>query len=128
MKKVIEKLESAKGGIEEAQEFLSRETIKDMLIVVNGIIEEAIAYLKSPPRWETTEQYEKRTGEKWPDNGAVFTRLKNKHDDWDVHFYGRHKQSVDFIERMGGTVQPLYIVCATEAGLPPDDWKPEDES
>jgi hypothetical protein len=56
MKKAIEKLESAKSGLEttaEAVGFFSRETIQDMLFAVGGILDEAIAELQSPPRWET---------------------------------------------------------------------------
>jgi hypothetical protein len=173
MKKVIELLKSARGGLEEAQEFLSRETIKDMLIVVNGIIDEALAELKArprresvdrdrrvkcnwcesvfyedyirvdedeeqcpvcgekgylmdipereeKPRWETPEQWEKRTGEPWPDSWAVYVRQADGSSPWIV------KQYLDV--KITKWLVPITIICATEAGTPSDDWRPEEEN
>jgi hypothetical protein len=77
------------------------------------------------PCWETPEKWEKRTGEPWPENGAVYTRSKNKIEPWDVTLWGKHKQAISFIERMGYDPHKPLVICATEAGPPPDDWRPE---
>jgi hypothetical protein len=96
----------------------------DPASVAYDLIEEAIKELE--PRWETPEQYEKRTGEPWPDDAPVFTRSRSGNDGWSVSTWGRHKQAVSFVERMGFSAHDPYVVCATEAGPPPDTWVPEE--
>jgi hypothetical protein len=82
---------------------------------------------ESKPRWETPEQWEKRTGEKWPDNGAVYYRYSYDYKTYQEWRVGRHKNIVDsradFETHNAGTHQ---IICATESGPPPDDWHPEE--
>jgi hypothetical protein len=74
------------------------------------------------PDWETPEQWEKRTGEAWPDDWAVYalerryTVLNDVIVAFEAMSYGAAKwKGLD------------KIICATEAGPPPDDWKPEEE-
>jgi hypothetical protein len=102
-------------------------------------INSALDLLQSP-RWETPEQWEKRTGEKWPDDWAVYWRyseifaykakewipgkeLVPVYYAWDLEFYGplKEKYSSEIYD------DRIDIVCATEAGPPPDDWKPEED-
>jgi hypothetical protein len=78
-------------------------------------------HLVKVPRWETLEQWKKRTGKPWHEDCAVYVLVQNK--------YIREKT---FIWRL----YPYYatrsfrgnspIVCATEAGPPPADWRPEE--
>jgi hypothetical protein len=85
-------------------------------------IDAAIAELKAP-RWETPEQWKKRTGKPWPDNWAVYTLYKDEYSSqrwWFCQSYNFAKTA----KIMGHSV--LAIVCATEAGPPPDDWRPEE--
>jgi hypothetical protein len=89
------------------------------------ILDEAIAELKNRPRWETPEQYERRTGEPWPDTAAVYTRSSKKIEPWDTILWGMHKKAVAFVERFGYSAHDPYVVCATEAGPPPDGREPE---
>jgi hypothetical protein len=82
------------------------------------------------PRWETPEQREKRTGEAWPDNGAV--RALNPDDEWELMEYWRAKQLQQDLARLdkdfGDEPEGLLIVCDRgEAGPPPDEWRPEEE-
>jgi hypothetical protein len=77
------------------------------------------------PRWETPEQYEKRTGEPWPDDWAVYAlyednggRLK-----WFAQSRGFTEKQ---IKRNKSDSRIKMMVCATEAGPPPDDWRPEE--
>jgi hypothetical protein len=80
------------------------------------------------PRWETPEQYEKRTGKAWPDNGAVRVLLPN--NEWDLMEWWRAKQLRQDLARLdkdfGDEPGDLLIVCDRgEAGPPPDGWQPE---
>jgi hypothetical protein len=88
---------------------------KEAAYMANRLIQEAIALLKAP-RWETPEQYEKRTGEKWPDDWAVYALYEDNdgNRDW---FCGTHhceqKKKIKIKNK-----NPLMIICATEAGPP----------
>jgi hypothetical protein len=81
------------------------------------LVSEAIVELTTP-RWETPEQREKRTGEKWPDDAAVYALVELLHGEllWEIMSY---KTAI---------ISANYIICATEAGPPPDGWKPEEKS
>jgi hypothetical protein len=84
-------------------------------------------------KWETPEQYEKRAGEPWPDDGTVYYRcyyiragVKNflMANEWRTHIWGKIKNQI----RKGTQIAPGYdieVVCATEAGPPPYEWPPE---
>jgi hypothetical protein len=128
MKKVIERLEAVKGGIKDAREFFSRETVNDILIGIDGLIDQAIAELQAPPRWYTPEQWEQRTGEKWKDDWAVY--LLNPDKVWEPMECWRAKQidqdMADLDRDFAHVHESLPIVCATEAGPPPAGWRPEE--
>jgi hypothetical protein len=75
------------------------------------------------PRWETPEQWEQRTGEPWHGNWAVYVRLIEENYrgpdsvEWAVNTYKNVRKWHD----------DSQIVCATEAGPPPNNWRPEEE-
>jgi hypothetical protein len=79
--------------------------------------------LGGKPRWETPEQWEKRTGEPWPDDWAVYVRLPNdareKRRIYDCYAY---KTAKELKSSHPGT----ELACATEAGPPPNNWRPEE--
>jgi hypothetical protein len=78
---------------------------------------------ETKPRWVTAAQYEKRMGKPWPDDCAVYYR--NPIDfAWYLMLFSDAK------ERIGGRVWMLnkVVICATEAGRPPDNWLPEGDS
>jgi hypothetical protein len=83
-------------------------------------INEVIALLRAPP-WETLEQWEKRTGKPWQDDWAVYARWRANGEihDWSACSYKDAKDA--------SYVQVDDIICATEAGPPPDTWEPEEE-
>jgi hypothetical protein len=87
----------------------------------------ALAILKPPPSWETPEQYKERTGEDWPDDGPVWTRITNtknrKKATWSLNRYGEMKNNTEC--RIKNSIFRYEIILATEAGRPPDDWEPE---
>jgi hypothetical protein len=105
MKKAISSLKAAKGillGI------IGDEN--DPASVAYDLLEEAIEELE--PRWETPEQWEKRTGEKLDANAAVYFEWDRTVSDWGVCRYQSAIRDHDI------------CVVATEAGPPPPDWKP----
>jgi hypothetical protein len=88
-------------------------------------IDGVIAELESP-RWYTPEQWEKRTGEAWPEKAAVYA-LEKGHTflifPYEV-IVGFEAMSYGAAKRKGLD----KIICATEAGPPPDDWRPEEDN
>jgi hypothetical protein len=82
-------------------------------------IEEAMTGLKTP-RWYTPEQLKAETGKEWPDNWAVYTRslyITGKWGAWETGSYADTKH----------VLYKVQIACATEAGRPPNGWRPEKE-
>jgi hypothetical protein len=77
---------------------------------------------ESKPRWETPEQYEKRTGEAWPNDWAVYALTELG---WIAMSYKLAKMKSHYDDGFLGFV--TAIVCAAEAGSPPDGWEPEEE-
>jgi hypothetical protein len=80
-----------------------------------------------PPRWETPEQREQRTGEAWPEDNAIYFRTRYKptiYEDerWTIWRVAKHKNR----KRIAASYL-VQIICATDAGKPPDDWEPEKE-
>jgi hypothetical protein len=74
--------------------------------------------LGGKPRWETPEQWKKRTGEKYPDKAPVWCADNdNPADPWFLDYY---KNAVDD--------ERYYIICAVEGLVLPDDWRPEEEN
>jgi hypothetical protein len=91
------------------------------------LIEEALTRLKAPLRRETLEQWEKRTGEKYPDEAPVYEkRFFTKPlgaTVWICHAYGfalRDKKK--YPKRMTHNI----ILAADYRGPPPDGWMPEE--
>jgi hypothetical protein len=90
---------------------------------------------KQMPRWETPEQWEKRTGNPWSDELAVYYRDRGYADvgktEWSLWrgmlYKDAKKEARDEKPHMSGvTLADYQIACATEAGPPPDDWEPEE--
>jgi hypothetical protein len=71
----------------------------------------------------TPEQYKERTGKDWPENWAVYWRTRDN-GKW-LSWFPMTLEMGEFA--MVKTVGEHQIVCATEAGKPPNDWKPEEE-
>jgi hypothetical protein len=114
MKKAIEKLLLARTQI-----------VRGCPSEAIDILDYALEELKTP-RWYTPERWEAETGKPWPDNGAVYV-IHQKFEidfypDWYITNYLSAKYKKDRKE-----YAIAFIVCATEAGPPPDDWKPEEE-
>jgi hypothetical protein len=66
--------------------------------------------------FETLEQWEARTGEKYPDDGPVWVLVKRwKHDDfvndWELQTLNQTKNTIK--------------VIANKNGKPPEDWRSE---
>ena len=125
MKQVIDLLRLAHRHLN--VEDLLQSTQMYMIAYARGYIASAIAALQ--PRWETPKQWEKRTGESWPDNGAVYIR---ENGELRVEEYWRALQLENDLIRLdkdfGDHHVPLLVLCATEAGPPPDGWVPEEEA
>jgi hypothetical protein len=123
---------------------------KEHQVITRAIIKTAIIELKHASRWETPEQWEKRTDKallkalKWETPEQYQSRTGDPwHEDWWV-FYQERKRYYDnekygfFSWRLGpwGGVKRMlasnkydifdygHVVCATKYGFPPDDWEP----
>jgi hypothetical protein len=101
----------------------------------------ATAELQSP-RWETPEQYWERTGKPWPDDWAVYyqgrillcsivdAKIVNEYwspFSWHVATWKSSRKVIN-----SGMEARKYhdfglVICATEAGPPPEGWEPEEE-
>ena len=75
------------------------------------------------PDYETPDQYEKRTGEKW--NGALWVRIWlsfGSGNKWGIWFATSNRESYVI------PTPPNYqVLCAQSPEPPPDDWIPEEE-
>jgi hypothetical protein len=111
--------------------------------IINEVIEtlekmdrcvKALSKLQAPPRYETPEQYKKRTGRKVKENDAVYHRhaMKNwYHRTMQTHpyFWGPW-----FVKSYGAASEYEFkeghaqLVVATEAGCPLDNWTPEEDA
>jgi hypothetical protein len=91
---------------------------EDVVNEVKRNITWAIAELKAPPRWETPEQYRERTGRDWLDHNAVYVRQADGSSPWIV------KQHLE--AKVTKWLVPITVICATEAGCPPDSWRPKE--
>jgi hypothetical protein len=121
VKKVIELLEDADKYVFSISVHGDARKNVEFRDMANRLIQEAIVLLKAP-RFETPEQYRKRTGEPWPDDWAVYCRYRcngySLQGKWHGETYSQIKN-----EEYG--LDQKQIVIATEAGPPPDDWRPE---
>jgi hypothetical protein len=115
LEKIIELLDAAK----EASLFGSYSTAV-------SCIEKAMAELNKF-RWETPEQYKMRTGKPWPDYKEVYWRWRYsgvrgyQGGEWNYKSYGSLKEEYP----NGIHIGIIDIICSTEAGKPPDDWRLE---
>jgi hypothetical protein len=76
------------------------------------------------PSYETPEQYEKRTGKAFPDNGIIFLQLQGRIG-WLAEPYRMIKTGKYFYWKRYEDVS--NIVIAEPPVPPPDDWKPEED-
>jgi hypothetical protein len=122
MKKAIEALERAKAELVILRHKGGWITPCKFIRAAIKYINEDMAILQSP-RWETPEQWEKRTGEKWKDDGAVYWRMRDgEKEKWPFWF----PMPLEMAElALAKTIGEHQIVIATEAGPPPDNWSPE---
>jgi hypothetical protein len=118
MKKVIELLEGAKLDL---IKFSRDHSLVGFAMCALSNIEESLYELKAPPRWETPEEWEKRTGKTWPDDWAVYALYENNdvQRQWFWGGYGKERDKAGKRSK-----NPMAIVCATESGKPPDGWRP----
>jgi len=72
------------------------------------------------PDYETPTQYEKRTGKKWPDNGAVWFKHRDGKPFFDSGIWGvcRYVTSKETGDKV--------IICAHTPEPPPDEWEPSE--
>jgi hypothetical protein len=121
VKKVIEKLAEAKRILRCRGPKLELSDFYD----VYNCIADALIELEAP-RWYTPERREAETGEAWPEDWGVYVvHQKFETDfypDWYISDYRSAKYKKDRKE-----YAIAYIICATEAGPPPDGWRPEEE-
>jgi hypothetical protein len=98
-------------------------------------IEEAMAELKARPRWETPEQYEKRTGRHWLENWAVYFNAWFSNNGKSIYINNiwhitTQKEARNIAEMLKDSKRMSFtiaIICATEAGPPPGGWWPGEE-
>jgi hypothetical protein len=130
VKKVIEILEDGlayiRGG-ETADYESDTPTVLACLNAAETQIKKAIAELKTPRRY-TPEQWLERTGVPWPDNGAVYMLYKPPEVSgvfpfWRIETYCYAKMYLNGVAVHSKSC--FAVVCATEAGPPPDGWRPE---
>jgi len=88
--------------------------------------------LEPIPGYETLEQYEKRTGKAYPDNGLVWYRMYDpkcihgRWSDWRWGTYGLARQlRISFLEIKSNKSEYLQIVIADPPVPPSDSWRPE---
>jgi hypothetical protein len=110
MKKAIELLEKVEALVMVI--FSDGENSGECDEIINHL-NDAMALLRTP-RWETPEQWEKRTGEKLDANAAVYFKWDRTVSDWGVCRYQSAIRDHDI------------CVVATEAGPPPDGWRLEE--
>jgi hypothetical protein len=126
MKKAINTLKRIKKymgpPVENASLVISHKDARDIISAIDWALED----LEAPPRWYTPEQYKERTGEEWPEDWAVYALVVDwppmcsYWSGWKILPYGK---ALEYNHRPGEF--KLCIICATEAGKPRDEWKPE---
>ncbi|GMO52577.1 MAG: hypothetical protein Pg6C_18290 [Treponemataceae bacterium] len=70
------------------------------------------------PAYETVAEWEKRRGEKYPGTAPVYC-FYTEDGEGEAHWHCSTRENAQFFETT--TMQ----IVATEAGAPPDDWRPE---
>jgi hypothetical protein len=113
VKKAIELLEEANMILATiSTKTISLDSIRLPVAISN--IQKAIAELQTP-RWYTPEQWEAETGEPWPDDWPI----------WAINGEGIMELSTMDEEELRKELGTCAYVCVTEAGPPPEDWRPE---
>jgi len=78
------------------------------------------------PDYETPEQYEKRTGKAFSNNGLVWVRFRDRAED---SFVKTHDKRFYWLEYRFAQTHSFrannLIVIADPPVPPPDDWRPE---
>lgn len=100
---------------------IGKRRVKDKYYQISILVQEMGAIEQLTSRWETPEQYLKRRGEPWPDDWSVYA-LYESNDGQRAWFVGVYKRERLYMEDHKTLTA---IVCATEAGKPPNDWKPD---
>jgi hypothetical protein len=90
---------------------------------VKSLVEEVLEELKARPRWYTPEQWAQLTGKPWPDDWAVYYR-SYPDNEWSLFSFKFAKYQIS----IRGVVAIAQIICVTEAGKPPESWRPEEEN
>ncbi|MDR2095173.1 MAG: hypothetical protein LBP76_06605 [Treponema sp.] len=111
------KISDAVDVLTEARAFIEKGHADDGIDKIGAAISILDELSVPPPRWETPEQWKERTGEDWPDGNAVYVRQADGTSPWIV------QQHLEV--RVTKWLVPITIICATEAGKPPKNWKPE---
>jgi hypothetical protein len=87
---------------------------------VVSCIEEALCEyrrLQDVPAYETVKQWEKRTGRKYPETAPIYALDEKVPDTVKPYYFLTTLKIVDKDRRI--------LIVATEAGPPPEDWRPE---
>jgi hypothetical protein len=120
VKKVIELLEEVESSVmlitDEKLDRGIRELCNDAINYLN----DAMAILKAH-RWETPEEWGRRTGELLLDRSPVYVRFRNRYVREENYYWLLYEYYQTRAWRLHNP-----IICATEAGPPPDDWRPEE--
>jgi hypothetical protein len=85
------------------------------------LLDRAITELQTP-RWYTPEQWEEQTGKPWPDDWLVYCLVEESHCRFPPNaawVFGIYQWAKNWNPH-------CPVVCATEAGPPPDGWRPEE--
>jgi hypothetical protein len=125
MKKAIELLEEAKSGL---IRFSRDQALVGVAMRALANVEDALVELRVP-RYYTPEQWEAETGNPWPEKRAVYVRVyADKFPGFGIYSYADALRLVRMASAHTGIDVKYQIVCATEAGPPPDGWRPEEEN
>lgn len=92
-----------------------RSNVVDVLKLFVRTLETIDLFLAKSPTYETPEQYKERTGKEWPDRNAVYA----------LHGEDGKKYYCPSSYMLAKRGKRKIIICATEAGCPPDDYLPE---
>lgn len=85
-------------------------------------------YIALCEEYLTPEQYKELTGEEWPVTNAIYYNRfwYTGRDDIDVYHGWASGMIQDVWEAQREfPKKKVNIICATAAGCPPDDWRPE---
>jgi hypothetical protein len=120
--KAIEMVDRAKCILEASLPEERGSPLREVYDLLGG----ALLRIIQAPRWETPEQRKERTGEEWPDNAPVWVKTQDLEKG---RVYGWSLLTLMTAKEVRkNCVWPCFIICATEAGPPPDGWEPEEET